>query len=166
MQFPVFVILSKNTPDVVKAIKQLMAPYDVERSVPPYRADITDEDKAFIAEYYGLSLDDPGLFEACSRWYEYPCERDERGDYYISTDNPEGYWDGWILHDQTDVYELPHPSTDSIDPLGIVTPDGIWHEMPYRWDESAEQTAQRRRMVQQFLTQYPGYLVVLLHCHL
>jgi hypothetical protein len=165
MQFPVLVIIPTNTPDVIKVIEQLMASYDAERSVLPYRVNITDEEKALIAQHYSLSLDDPGLFEAFSRWYEYPCERDERGDYYLSSDNPEGYWDGWLLHDQTDVYELPHPSMGNIDPLAIVTPDGLWHEMPYRWDEPAQQTAQRRQLVQQVLTRYTGYLAVLLHCH-
>lgn len=165
MQFQVFLILPKNTPDVIKAIEQLMAPYNAERSVPPYRVDITDDEKALIAQYYGLSLDDPGLLEAYSRWYEYPCKRDERGNYYLSSDNPEGYWDGWMLHGQTDIYELPDPLMDSIDPLAIVTPDGLWHEMLYRYDESAEQRAQRQQVVQQFFTQYTGYLAILLDCH-
>ena len=166
MQFQVLVVIPTNTPDIIGVIEQLVAPYDAEQVVLPYRVNITDEEKVLIAQHYGLQLDDSRLFDTFSNWYGYPCDRDEQGDYYLGSDNPKGYWDGWILQDaQTDVYELPHASMNGIDPLAIVTPDGLWHEMPYRWDESAQQMTQRRHLVQQLLAQYTGHLAVLLHCH-
>lgn len=166
MRFQVFVIISATISDIVGIVEQLMLPYDSERPVLPYRVDITDQEMAFVAQQHSLSPDDPAVREKLSDWWEYPFYRDEQGYYYISSDNPKGHWDGWILHNvQADVYQLPDAPISSVDPLAVVTPDGVWHEMPYQWDETTQQIALRQHLVQQLFAQYPAHVAVLLDCH-
>jgi hypothetical protein len=138
----------------------------LERPVAPYRVDIPVEERGVVAQRHGLLPDDPEMRDKLSDWYGSPCYQDEQGYYYVSSENPHGYWDGWILHDvQTDVYRLPDASMSGIDPLAVLTPDGVWHEMPYRWNETTQQTAQRQHLVEQVLAHYPAYLAVRLDCH-
>jgi hypothetical protein len=166
MRFGVLVIIPAHTSDIVRIVEHLMAPYDLERPVAPYRVDIPVEERGVVAQRHGLLPDDPEMRDNLSDWYGSPCYQDEQGYYYVSSENPHGYWDGWILHDvQTDVYRLPDASMSGIDPLAVLTPDGVWHEMPYRWNETTQQTAQRQHLVEQVLAHYPAYLAVRLDCH-
>ncbi|SRR5258708_11083790 len=166
MRFQVFAIIPADTFNIVDIVEKLMAPYDYEQPASPYRVDIATEEVSVIAQEQGLSYDHPLLLDKLQERNGYPCYQDEQGYYYISHENPNGHWDGWILHDiQADVYQLPNTAQIDVDPLAVVTPDGVWHEMPYRWDETAQQAAHRRHLVQQLLTQYPDYKMVSLDCH-
>lgn len=166
MRFTTVVLIPADTSDIVDTVTRLMAPYDSEREVAPYRENISAEEKMFIAKRYHLSPDDPEIWNRIADWYGHPCYEDEQGHYSFSTVNPDGHWDGWMLHDlQEDVYRLPDASLNTFNPLAIVTPDGTWHEMPYRWDESPEQTTQRHQLVEQLFAQYPAYLAAVLDCH-
>jgi hypothetical protein len=168
MRFQIFVIIPSTTSDIVGIVEQLMIPYDIERPVLPHRVDIPLDELASLRTQQQMDgiFDDPAFCDKLSNWYGYPCFYDKRGYYYLSSDNPKGYWDGWILHDaQMDVYQLPDASIHTLDPLAIVTPDDVWHEMPYQWNETTQQAAQRRLLVRQFFDQYPDYVAVLLDCH-
>ncbi|HEY7413692.1 MAG TPA: hypothetical protein VH593_00755 [Ktedonobacteraceae bacterium] len=167
MQFQVLVVISLDTTDITGMVEHMMTPYDADRPVLPYRVDITEEEMALITQHFGVPSTTSRLLEVCSQWCGYQCYQDEQGYYYLSSDNPKGYWDARLLQDmQTDVFHLPDIPLNSIDPLAIITPDGLWHEMPYRWDESEQETMQRQDLVQQLLAQYTGYAAVSLDCHI
>ena len=168
VRFQIFVMIPTTISDIVGVVEQLMIPYDTERPVLPYRVDISVEELSLVRmqQLPCALFDDTAFCRKLSDWYGYLCFHDEQGYYYLSSDNPKGHWDGWILHDvQTDVYHLPDASICSLDPLAIVTPDGIWHEMPYHWDETTQQKELRSQKAERLLAQYPAHIAVLLDCH-
>ena len=167
MRFSTFVIIPATVSALIETVTNLMASYDAERPVLPYRVDVpSDVLEAFLAQQQETLLDDRIFCDRLSDWYGEVCFHDEQGYFCLSSSNPKGHWDGWMLHDvQTDVYLLPDTSIQTLDPLAIVTPDGIWHELSYQWDETTQQTAQRHRFAQQLFDQYLAHVAVLLDCH-
>lgn len=166
MRFQVGVILPASVSDIVGMVEQMMGPYDTERPVLPYRQSITDQECLRIAQEHGVSTHDPALRDILSQQFGSECFHDEQGYHYWSTDNPKGYWDGWMLHDlQRDTYHLPDPLLSKHDLLAIITPEGIWHQFPYRWDETAQDIVQRQKDVQQIFVAHPSHIVVLVDCH-
>jgi hypothetical protein len=130
-------------------VERLMSRYDAERPVLPYRKQITNQEREAVAQQHGISPDDPALCDLLSEWCGAVCSQDEQGYFYWSSDNPHGHWDGWIVHDLH----------------AVLTPDGVWHELPYRWDETARHVAQRKHLAHQIVAQYPAHIAVLVDCH-
>jgi len=125
------VIILAETSYVASAVEQLMTLHDLERPTAPYRGAIAAEEIVTIAQQQGFLSEDLLLLRKLQQWYGYPCSQDEQGYYSISQENPDGRWDGWILHDvQTDVYRLSDTSVIDSDPIAVVTPDGCWLHCP------------------------------------
>lgn len=165
MRFRIVVIVSPDVPDIIQAVEQLMEPYNHARIVDPYHVDLTDEDMQLVAQRYKVPLESPLFPDKIRELYGYSLYQDEYGYHFMGTDNPHGYWDWWSFSVETDVYNLPDTSPANSDPLVVVTPGGVWHTMPYRWDGAVQQAAERNHMVQQLLGQFSGFRAALLECH-
>ncbi len=84
----------------------------------------------------------------------------------MTTDNPQGKWDGWRLqspHD--DSWPATATLPEQLFPAAILTPDGMWHDLGARWDMNDEQAQAVRDRATDLLAQYPSHLAVALHCH-
>ncbi|MBW4622866.1 MAG: hypothetical protein KME17_26340 [Cyanosarcina radialis HA8281-LM2] len=92
---------------------------------------------------------------------------DEEGLYGISTNNPQGWWDSWVIENWIDsledksVFSIGEfieliDEDPEISPMVVVEPDGKWHDQ-----EGVDPTWQK-----EILSNYPDYLVVLCDLHI
>lgn len=166
MRFEVVVLLPRDTPDVVAAVTDLMDPYNTEHEVPPYKKYLDDaEGVARLAGAFGLPSPDPEAVAAKIAAHGDEAGVDDGGLYWVTTANPQGHWDGWMLHDLqedvTPVSALP----PAVDLWGVVTPDGTWHDFENEWDWPEERKADSRRRARELIDQFPDHLAVMLDCH-
>lgn len=84
--------------------------------------------------------------------------------------NPQGYWDGWMLHDLAeDVRPTAQGQPCDYVVQALITPDGIWHEvdhLAYYQERTPARLKQIRQESQALLDRYPAHLAVELDCHL
>lgn len=170
MQFLTIVVVSAQTEDVVAAVTRLMEPYNVERPVAARKEYVPQEELDYMVEVYepyGLKRDDvSAMVVQLEEDSGFACGHDESGYWWMTTDNPQGKWDGWRLQSlQEDSWPTTAALPDNLYPSAIVTPDGAWHDLGARWDMSDEQAQAVRTCATELLTQYPSNLAVLLHCH-
>jgi hypothetical protein len=94
------------------------------------------------------------------------CGHDAGGFWWITTDNPQGEWDGWELeHLEDDSWPATAALPEDLYPAAIVTPDEVWHDLEARWDMSDEQAQALRARATELLAQYPTHLAVQVYCH-
>ena len=170
MQFLTVVVVPAESPDAVAAITHLMEPYDVERAVAARKQYVPQEELDYLVEVYGpygLNRDDVDAVVAeLEEDTGFVCGYDEGGIWYLTTDNPQGKWDGWRLQRlPDDSWPATAALPEHLHPAAIVTPDGVWHDLGARWDMSDEQAQALRARAAELLAQYPSHLAVALHCH-
>ncbi len=166
MQFQVVVLVPHDTQDLVAEVTRLMDPYNLEHEAPPYKIYYDDpEGVARLAAAFGLSSAD--LKAVAAKMIELGDDAgvDEGGLYEVTTVNPQGQWDGWILDSlEDDVCPVPALSRD-IPFCGVVTPDGQWHDFFPGWDWPDEKQAELLEQVYQLIDGFQNYLAVVLDCH-
>ena len=170
MQFLTIVVVPAETGDVVAALTRLMAPYDVERSVAARKEYVPQEELDYLVEVYepyGLKRDDVDAVVAqLEEDTGFACGHDESGYWWMTTDNPQGEWDGWRLQSlQDDSWPTTAALPEHLYSSAIVTPDGVWHDLGARWDMNDEQAQALRARTAELLAQHPSHLAVALHCH-
>jgi hypothetical protein len=170
MQFLTVVVVPAESHDAVAAITLLMAPYDVERSVAARKEYVPQEALDYLVEVYGpygLNRDDADAVVAeLEEDTGFVCGHDEGGTWWMTTDNPQGKWDGWRLQSlQDDSWPATAALPEHLYPAAIVTPDGVWHDLGARWDMSDEQAQALRARAAELLAQYPSHCAVAVHCH-
>ncbi len=170
MQFWTIVVVPAESRDAVAAITRLMEPYDIERSVAARKEYVPHEELDLLVEVYGpygLNHDDvDAVVAALEEDTGFVCGHDEGGIWYMTTDNPQGHWDGWRLRSlQDDSWPATAALPEHLYPAAIVTPDGLWHDLEARWDLSDEQAMAVQARAAELLAQYPSHLAVALHCH-
>jgi hypothetical protein len=134
--------------------------------VTPQKEYLVDaEGLARLAVAFGLPSPDPEAVAAALASQGEEAGVDEVGLYWVTTANPQGHWDGWMLHDlQDDVRPVPALPPD-VDVWGVVTPDGAWHDFEYGWDWPEEQKADSQRRARELTNRFPDHLAVMLDCH-
>lgn len=130
----VTVLVPADTDDIGAKVAELMAPYDENARVEPYKVRLDDADRASMADHYETGSADPAaLLPHVEAWSGYEGGIDEDGLYYLSTYNPLSKWDWWQIggryhgrlpNDACPVAEIPPDYVT----LAILTPDGAWHE--------------------------------------
>ncbi|BAU11812.1 hypothetical protein LEP3755_23150 [Leptolyngbya sp. NIES-3755] len=198
--FVALVLLSSDTIDISSAVKEILRPYYSELEVEPYKEyldqgklveeirqlselpiSVTTQLKTMwevdnLKELAKLKLDWDDEIDGC----------DERGEYRITTINPKGKWDSFILIEQEHLEGFPsvqYPcvveNLPDIIPYALVTPDGRWIEAG---DEIGMQAFIRERLnqeipisedeiawdltVREVFKQYSDHLAVALNCHI
>jgi hypothetical protein len=170
MQFPTLVLVPAETQDILVTVTQLMAPYDVERTVPARKEYVPHDELEYLLEVYepyGLRRADvDAVVAALQEDTGFVCGHDAGGFWYMTTENPQGQWDGWRLQNlPDDSWPTTAPLPEGLYPAAVITPDGAWHDMSARWDMTDEQQVALRARIGNLLAHYPTYLAVLLRCH-
>jgi hypothetical protein len=170
MQFVTIVLVPAEGHDIVATVTRLMTPYDSERSVPARKEYVPQDELDYLLEVYepyGLRRDDvDAVVAALQEDTGFVCGHDEGGFWYMTTDNPQGKWNGWRLQSlQDDAWPATAPLPEGIYPAAVVTPDGAWLDMGARWEMTDEQQVVLRARIAELLAQYPAHLAVMLHCH-
>lgn len=170
MQFLTIVVVPDEASDVVAAVTGLMEPYNVERPVAARKAYVPQEELDYLVEVYapyGLKRDDvDAVVTQLEEDTGFACGHDEGRYWWMTTDNPQGKWDGWRLASlQDDSWPATAALPEQLFPSAIVTPDGMWHDLGARWDMNDEQAQALRGRAAELLAQYPSHLAVALHCH-
>jgi hypothetical protein len=121
---------NEQVKDTGEAVDNLLAPYNENLEVGPYKTYLeTDEAENGIKEYGS----EQGLIDKMEDWMGRPGGKDEQGFYYMRTYNPRSKWDWYEVGGRYDgsipgnvcpVKELP----EDVKCFAIVTPDGEWHE--------------------------------------
>ena len=159
MQFLTIVVVPDETSDVVAAVTGLMEPYNVEnveRPVAARKEYVPQENLDSLVEVYapyGLKRDDAdAVVTQLEEDTGFTCGHDEDGYWWLTTDNPQGKWDGWRLQSLHDDSWLATESLpEQLFPSAIVTPDSIWHDLGARWDMNEEQAQALRARAAELL---------------
>lgn len=86
--------------DVNDYITEKMSPFYEELEVPEYKDYYSEKEIASAQKWYSdkgyHDGDDPNDVIPFS-WSNTQCYTDEKGSYKLSTWNPQGYWDWWVI---------------------------------------------------------------------
>jgi hypothetical protein len=153
--FTVVIVPGTTPPDQIEeTVARLLAPYDEDIAVAPYRVYLDRERIERMANHYQTSPDNlTELARHMRDWCGSGGGVDEQGLYRLSTYNPQSKWDWWVIggrwngevrsapgNDETgfnfgrEYHQLPEnmlPVKELQAPLScfaLVTPDGEWHE--------------------------------------
>jgi hypothetical protein len=190
------IIPGTTAPDEVEeVVRRLLAPFDVNLPVAPYKVYLTGQDRERLAARYGVPADKlaPFLLQSRQGWRE-----DEHGLYRLTTANPQarldsckigGRWNGALrpsshgkraVFPGGDKYErfagnvLPVKLVCQPDhnPIchALVTPDGEWHERGTAgwWGVLSNEKDENEwdREVAAIFQRYQDHLLVGVDCHI
>ena len=141
MHYCVFILIPSDN-DIDGGVAEALAPFDEANDVAPYRVHLDHHRVRMMAEHYGI--DPANLHELVKRMPEWTnCKGgvDRAGLYYLSTCNPDGYWDWYEIGGRWHGY-IPGSRRNAIAagklaaspkladrlPCYILTPDGEWIE--------------------------------------
>lgn len=170
MHFTTLVLVPAGTEDIVEAVTRQMEPYNSEQMVLPRKEAVPAHTVQSLVKVDGLAADD---LEALARQLHedsgFECWVEDGTIYWMTTDNPRAYWDGWTLLSLTEnVWAAPEVPRDVI-PVAIVTPDGAWQwlddDVDYTPEMREASTGVIRQRTRAVLENYPAYLAVALDCH-
>jgi hypothetical protein len=195
--FFTLVLISGTTApdDIEEAVKRLLAPFDANRPVTPYKVYLTGKGRERLAARYGIPADKLAAFLRSSQqgW-----EEDEHGLYRWRAVNPHarfdscrigGRWDG-ALRVSSGRKKATCPTGDKYERLGgnvlpvrqvnrldhklichaLVTPDGQWHERGTAgwWNviTNEKDESEWDREVATIFQRYQDHLLVGVDCHI
>jgi hypothetical protein len=138
---------------IEKKVESMMAPYDYDLEVEPYKEYLDKDDIESMVRHYG-TYDLVGLATHMKDWDDSPGGVDENGLYRLTTSNPKRKWDWWRIGGRWDgmVSNQPRSSDGGynwspiheqvngnvvllktidheINCHSLITPDGEWHEI-------------------------------------
>jgi hypothetical protein len=106
MQFLTIVLVPSETQEILATVTQLVAPYDIERTVPARKEYAPHDELEYLLEVYephGLRREDvDAVVAALQEDTGFVCGHDAGGFWYMTTENPQGKWGGWRLHSLQD----------------------------------------------------------------
>jgi hypothetical protein len=92
------VLVPSNTSDIKAQVAQLLERFNINTELPPYKDYMTDSTRAYHSRRHKIA---PGrwqeLAEAVNPDEEQPWLADEHGLYKMSTRNPAGAFDWWMI---------------------------------------------------------------------
>ncbi|MBA3829914.1 MAG: hypothetical protein H0X33_13320 [Taibaiella sp.] len=127
----VLVLLEQEQAKEENSVDNLLAPYNENLKVAPYKTYFDVEDVTSGIKQYGS--EETLIANIEDWWGEGPGGKDENGIYYMRTRNPDAKWDWYQVGGRYDgaipnniclVRELP----ENVKCYAIVTPNGKWHE--------------------------------------
>ncbi len=141
----VFVLLPPDTSDIQVKTESLLAAFNSELELAPYKRRYGSEQVEYWKKRFGKN-ELPALAEELSRQIKSDFGTDEDGLFEISTFNESGRWDGWspFNYFERDPAQLSRwgkklarsirPATllsekDFDAPYSLITPDGKWHSV-------------------------------------
>lgn len=141
MHYCTFVIVGPQG-DPCSLVAGALAPFDEMLAVSPYLEYLQPYDIERMASRYKLDQNDlSALAERMEEWTGQPGGVDERGLYFITTNNPLGRWDWYEIGGRWDGFlkgacrnvistESLRKAPDLKDrlPYYVLTPDGRWLE--------------------------------------
>jgi hypothetical protein len=169
MRFTTVVLLPPDTPDSMAAVTRLMSPYDTKHEEAAYKQYVDAGEAARLAAHFGAHGHPVATLEELATTMT-ELTGDETGVedgrlFWITTANPQGHWDGWMLHSlQEDVWPVPTMPRD-LRFFDVVTPDGHWHEFGWKWDLPDEEKAEVYRHAYALVDRFPDHLAIVLDCH-
>jgi hypothetical protein len=117
-------------------IEHLLAPYSEHLEVPPWFKPMTPEDVQLMAKYYKFDVSDLDAIDRhMNEWSGHFCTFQDDQPGYMTTDNPNGQWDWYVVGGRWDG-EVPHTRCLAENvaryfteyfPSVLVDEDG-WHE--------------------------------------
>ena len=179
MHYHVVALVEPGTEDVGARVDELLAPYDTNREIEPYKEYITTRATGYseldsMMRHYGTS-DLHALAERMHDWRNCAGGVDENGLYALETSNPEGHWDYCIMpgdawHRWPD-YPTHVPPTELPPglrpPYALVTARDGWVAKE-RFDHETLQFISHpcwEGYCAEALSGHRGYVIVSLDCH-
>jgi len=128
------VLVPQDSTDVQAAVSALLAPYNENMDVEPYKKYKTQEDVDRMADHYKThALDELALH--MEEWSNNDGGVDGLGLFELSTYNPQSQWDYWsmIEFEINDDGKLRNAFPVSevqgdFQCFAVVTPNGTWHQ--------------------------------------
>ena len=158
MRFSIVVLISDSDSKIAHKVSELLRPFDANLRVSPHKDYLESELLQEVSKRYKIQLNnnEHELAQKLEEWTGDTCGTDENGIYWLSTINPNGRWDGWIIHDLVeDVFTSDNIPND-LAPSAILTSDGVWHDLEN--DNSTESIF--------LLTNTPYERAVIVDCHI
>lgn len=126
MHFVLHIIHPADVDDVYDYIAEKMHPFSEEFEVPEYKDYYSEKEIASAQKWYSEKGyhdgDDPSDTVPFS-WDNSTTYVDEKGAYKLSTRNPQGYWDWWVIGGRWDNYwnleDENAPSTDRVNNVSV-----------------------------------------------
>jgi hypothetical protein len=94
--FKTLVIVPAGTSDIEDAINKILAPFDENMQVAPYKRYPDADSNARMAEHYNTN-DPLVLATHMQDWRNADGGVDDQGLFYWSTYNPDSKWDWWVI---------------------------------------------------------------------
>lgn len=186
MHYCVFVMIPADC-DAETAVDESLAPFDESLEVELYRVHLHHDEVRRMAAHYGI---EPASLHALAAkmpdWANREGGVDRDGLYYLSTCNPDGYWDWYEIGGRWDVY-VPRSRNNTIQagslaasgdlgrclPYYVLTPEGDWleHERCYSagdwktFTKEALPEADWLHLVRETLGRWPDHRVVCVDIH-
>lgn len=176
---PTLVLVPDSANDIEEEVAQLLLPYHIQ--IEPYKVYLDNHTIQRMAEHYKTENLEQ-LAQHVQTWFGYEGGVDGEGLYKITTYNPEGHWDYWLIGGLWDdglkvkgkhvfrVQEFLAITNEDpkLFPVALVAPDGTWHQ-----DDQVggvEITIEERQNAWQnqvisILQSHPDYLVVCCDLH-
>lgn len=113
--------LSLDHDSVYHFVEAQLRKYHIDYEVEPYKMFFSEEETYAIAKRKGY--DSVADFKAALDIKSDDDGIEDNRYYWIMTQNPQGYWDYFILEEIRPCHELLNESV----PYSVVDTDGIWH---------------------------------------
>lgn len=194
----VCVILPRGTPNskIGRKVAALLAPYDENKEVEPYKKYPKKDEIETMAEHYKLKPTNlEGLAKRMEGWSGHKGGVDKKGLFYVTTYNPDSKWDWWRVGGRWDGaivgdYEsseggfnfgaqhegvvhnscLVRDIAKDFVPFAIVTPEGEWVERGRMgwWGMVAGEKSGKEwgKAVRAIFKKYPSHTIVAVDCHI
>jgi len=174
--------------EIEERVSELLAPYDENLQINPYRVYLDPEDIKNMAEHYKLDPNNSaGIIKKIKDWSGDRGGIDDKGLYRISTYNPKSKWDWWRIGGRWNgeikgayrgskdgfnfddefetleenicpISELP----ENLEIFAIVTPDGFWHEKGHMGWFGCTSNINKdwKKIVKDLLKKYSNYIAI------
>lgn len=176
--FNVCILVRKNgsnTEQLAQKANEMLANFDINKEVEPYKHYIEADEIQRMAKHYGIDPTNlPALSEKLEDWDGDKGRVDETGLYGISTKNPDGHTDYWSIFAEMKPEDrgrlLFGQSGEEKTVKAIVTPDGKWIDGPWVYgapnaEQEKELEAWNKKLTS-FLDEYKDAAAFLADCHI
>jgi hypothetical protein len=195
--FTVVLIPETTEPEHMKeTVSRLLAPYDENVHVDPYKMYLSREEIERMARHYQQSSQNlTELARSMEEWTGEEGGGDEEGLYRLRTSNPQAKWDWWVIGGRWNGEVRANPQSDetgfnfgdqyhqleenmlpvryldhTLPCFALVTPDGAWHEQGKMgwWATITDEKTESawKEEVVKIIQQHQDTILVGVDCHI